>query len=317
LASEPDEGEWPPYPSGTLYIAAQASKLATLAILQRAAAGLGVSFDATPEKPPSDAIKLKRPRIGLWDQYGGSMDAGWTRWILEQFEFDFDRVFPPGLDAGDLNARFDVLIFVEGGIPNIDGRRTTDDRPRSAVAGASPPIGNIPPEYQAQQGRVTAERTLPQIKSFIEKGGTVIALGSSAANLGSCLQLPIENHLVDNGPPLPRTKFYVPGSVLSARVDITHPIAHGMAEHTDIFFDNSPVFKLGANAESSGIRAIAWFDSKAPLRSGWAWGQQYLDGGVAAIEAPLGRGRVFLFGPEILKRSQPHGTFKFLFNAIY
>ena len=116
---------------------------------------------------------------------------------------------------------------------------------------------------------------------------------------------------------MPRSKFYVPGSVLSVRVDVTHPLAHGMAEHTDIFFDNSPVFKLGAKAQSSGIKAIAWFDSKTPLRSGWAWGEQYLEGGVAAIEAPVGKGKVLLFGPEILKRSQPHGTFKFLFNAIY
>ena len=302
------------YPAGTLYITAKSS---TLPLLQNAAADLGVSFAATPEKPPADIVKLRRPRIGLWDQYGGSMDAGWTRWILEQFEFGFDRVFPPMLDAGNLNDKYDVLIFVEGGIPTVDGRRTKDDRPRSSVAGPQPPIANVPPDYQAQQGRVTAERTLPQIKSFIENGGTVIALGSSAANLAAYLQLPIENHLVENGAPLPRTKFYVPGSVLSARVDVNHPLAHGMTEHTNVFFDNSPVFKLGPNAQSSGIKAVAWFDSKTPLRSGWAWGQQYLDGGVAAIEAPLGKGKIFLLGPEILKRAQPHGTFKFLFNGIY
>jgi len=57
---------------------------------------------------------------------------------------------------------------------------------------------------------VTAERTLPQIKRFIENGGTLIALGSSAANLAAYLQLPIENHLVENGASLPRTRFYVP-----------------------------------------------------------------------------------------------------------
>ena len=302
------------YPAGTLYITAKSS---TLPLLQKASADLGVSFAATPAKPPADAVQLRRPRIGLWDQYGGSMDAGWTRWILEQFEFAFDRVFPPVLDAGNLNDKYDVLIFVEGGIPTVDGRRTTDDRPRSSVAGPSAPITNVPPEYQAQQGRVTADRTLPQIKSFVENGGTVIALRASAANLAAYLKLPIENHLVENGTPLPRTKFYVPGSVLSARVDVTHPLAHGMIEHTDVFFDNSPVFKLGPNAQSSGVKAVAWFDSKSPLRSGWAWGQQYLDGGVAAIEAPVGKGRVLLFGPEILKRAQPHATFKFLFNGIY
>ena len=99
-------------------------------------------------------------------------------------------------------------------------------------------------------------------------------------------------------------------------MDITHPIAAGMAPRTDFLFDNSPVFKLGPGAAAAGVRAIAWFDSPSPLRSGWAWGQKYLDGGVVAIDAPLGSGRVLLFGPEILQRAQPHGTFKLLFNGI-
>ena len=203
-------------------------------------------------------------------------------------------MFPANLDAGNLNAKYDVLIFVEGAIPGATGGSRG-----GGGSGSAAPINNVPPEYQAHQGRVTVERTLPQIKSFIENGGTVIALGSSAANLSSYLQLPIENHLVENGTPLPRTKFYVPGSVLSARVDVTNPLAHGMAENTYIFFDNSPVFKLGANAKASGVKVIAWFDGKSPLRSGWAWGQQYLDGGVAAIEAPLGKGNSFFWSGDL------------------
>ena len=85
----------------------------------------------------------------------------------------------------------------------------------------------------------------------------------------------------------------------------------------DVFFDNSPVFALDPSAAMKGTRAVAWYDSPAPLRSGWAWGQHYLEGGVAAVESILGRGRVFLFGPEVTFRAQPHGTFKFLFNGIY
>jgi len=88
-------------------------------------------------------------------------------------------------------------------------------------------------------------------------------------------------------------------------------------EHTDFFFDNSPVWTLGANAAAAGVRPIAWFDSATPLRSGWAWGQSYLKDGVIAAEATVGKGRVYLFGAEILQRAQPHATFKFLFNAIY
>ena len=134
-------------------------------------------------------------------------------------------------------------------------------------------------------------------------------------NLAGHLALPVENHLVENGQPLPRAKYFVPGSVLTARVDTSHPIAAGMPERTDFFFDNSPVFRVRAGA--AGVRAIAAFDSPTPLHSGWAWGQKYLDGGVLALEARVGNGRVLLFGPEILQRAQPHGTFKLLFNGIY
>ena len=81
--------------------------------------------------------------------------------------------------------------------------------------------------------------------------------------------------------------------------------------------DNSPTFKLGADAASRGVKRIAWYETKTPLRSGWAWGQSYLDGGVAMIEANVGKGKVFLFGPEITQRGQTHGTFKLLFNGIY
>ena len=35
------------------------------------------------------------------------------------------------------------------------------------------------------------------------------------------------------------------------------------------------------------------------------------------MEGPVGKGRVVLFGNEVLWRAQPHGTFKLLFNGIY
>jgi hypothetical protein len=35
------------------------------------------------------------------------------------------------------------------------------------------------------------------------------------------------------------------------------------------------------------------------------------------IDAPVGRGRVLVFGPHVAFRGQSHATFKFLFNAIY
>jgi hypothetical protein len=297
------------YPAGALYIRA---KRTTRASLDKISAELGVSFDGTKSALPRDAVRLRGMRIGLWDQYGGSMPSGWTRWLLEQFEFPFERVYAPALDAGNLDQKYDVLIFVNGAIPGAAGGGRGGGGAVSAEETAT-----LPAEYRDQVGRITADKTLPKIREFVEKGGTVIAIGTSAPNLASFLKLPVENHLVENGAPLPRTKYYVPGSVLTARVDNLLPLGSGMAEHTDVFFEDSPVFKLSPNAEANGVRRIAWFDTKTPLHSGWAWGQSYLENGVIALEARVGKGRVLLFGPEILMRGQPHGTFKLLFNGIY
>ncbi|MEO6237518.1 MAG: M14 metallopeptidase family protein [Vicinamibacterales bacterium] len=276
---------------------------------------LGVSFtDGAGDKPP--LTRLRAPRIGLWDQYGGSMESGWVRWILEQFEFPFTRVYAPELDAGNLNAKYDALVFVGGAIPAASSAGGGGGRGGRGSAGGPDPQ-SIPAAYRDQLGRVSPDRTIPRIKAFLENGGTVIALSDSAANLAAHLRLPIENHLVEGSEPLPRSKFFVPGSIVTARVDTAHPLAAGMSERTDFFFDNSPVFRLGPGAAAAGVRAFAAFDSPTPLRSGWAWGQHYLDGGVIAVEASVGKGRVVLYGAEILQRAQPHGTFKLLFNALY
>jgi hypothetical protein len=297
------------YPAGTWYIAARPS---TAPRLEAIARELGVGFHATAERPPASALRLATPRVGLWDHYGGSMDAGWARWILEQFEFPFERVFVRELDAGRLRDRFDVLVFVGGAIPSTDPRAGGGRGGRAAV---QPAPDDVPEEYRGHLGRITAERTVPRLAEFVQDGGTIVAIGDSAANLAGHLALPVRNPLVEDGAPLPRTKYYVPGSVLSARIDTRHPLAHGMKERTDVFFDNSPVFAFAPG--SSGLAAVAAFDSKTPLRSGWAWGQHYLEGGLLVVEATAGRGRVVLVGPEIIKRAQPHGTFPLLFNAIH
>ena len=115
---------------------------------------------------------------------------------------------------------------------------------------------------------------------------------------------------------IPRTKYYVPGSVLRVQMDTTQAIAAGLSRELDVFFDNSPVYKLGADAAAAGLRPFGAFAAN-PLRSGWAWGQQYLTNGVQFAQATIGKGSLFLFAPEVTFRAQPHGTFKLLFNGIY
>lgn len=292
-----------------MYILARPS---TLPILKTAATQLGLTFTGVGVRPAGDAIALHPVRIGLWDCYGGSTPSGWMRWLLERYEFPFEVVYPQALDAGHLSSKYDVLIFPDGAIPGRDGRGLDGD----CITGSSTPL-----EYHGRGGRVTAQTTIPQLKRFVDEGGTLIAIGRSTA-IAAHFGLPVSNALVEQMPdgttrPLPREKYFVPGSLLRVSVDDTVPVAYGLDREVDIVFDNSPVFSLDANAATRGVRRVAWFSSPTPLRSGWAWGQRYLDGGVAIVDAQVGTGHVYLFGPEINFRAQSHGTFKFLFNAIY
>jgi hypothetical protein len=105
---------------------------------------------------------------------------------------------------------------------------------------------------------------------------------------------------------------------MRAKIDSTHAASWGMGAEADVYFDESPVFKISPQAIAKGeITPLVWFDSDKTLRSGWAWGQEYLQDGVAAFSAPVGKGMLYAFGPEITFRSQTHGTFKFLFNQLY
>jgi hypothetical protein len=301
------------YPVGTMYIPAKPS---TAAILQKLATDKGLTFDAVASPPANATMKLKPVRIGLWDQYGGSMPSGWTRWLFEQFEFPFEVVFPNTLDAGNLNAKYDVLVFVDGGIPERDGAAGG-----GGGFGGQPPAESIPAEFRDRLGRVTVAKTVPELKKFAENGGTVITIGSSTV-LGHHLGLPIRDALVERVAggverPLPREKYYIPGSILEARIDNTNPLAYGMGDRAMVFYDESPAFRLQPEAAMKGLKPIAWYDGPTPLRSGWAWGQQYLDQAISIVEAQVGKGHVVLFGNEVNWRGQPHGTFKLLFNGIY
>jgi hypothetical protein len=298
------------YPAGTVYIPASPGVVENLSTW---AEELGIAVQGVRSEPSVAMLELNAVKIGLWDQYGGSMPSGWTRWIFEEFEFPYEVVYPQALDQGDLRDQYDVLVFVTGAIPAAD-RGSSDD---FAIFGRGPDEESIPEEYKAWLGDVTVAETVPQLLQFMEDGGTVIAIGSSIAMAGHA-GLPLSNHLVDGeGSPLGEEDYYVPGSVLRVKVDNSRPLAYGVRDEIDVFFSNSPVMRLEPGAVSAGVTPVAWFEGESPLRSGWAWGQRRLNGGLAMAEAKVGEGNLFLFGPEITMRGQPHGTFKFLFNGIF
>jgi hypothetical protein len=251
------------------------------------------------------------------------MSSGWTRYLLERFEFPYKVVCGAGFDDTDLKSKYDVIVLPsDGNVGGGGGRGGGGGGGRGGDAAATP---STDPDLRSlcdvTTGTGTGATALANIKKFVEAGGIVVAAGNSS-RIGQQMGLPMSDYLVDKEPGTAEThlgsdKFYVPGSVLRVATDSAASSALGMQGHTDVFFNNNPVFRLDPTATSKGVKPVMWFDSATPLRSGWAWGQNYLQGGTTAVEATMGRGKMFLFGPEITFRGQPHGTFKMLFNSIY
>ncbi len=288
-------------------------------ILENAAVKHGVKITGVQQKLNMGAVGLKPSRIALWDVYGGSMPSGWTRWIFEQYHFPFTVVFAKEIDAGNLKSKYDVILFVGGAIPAF--RAEAGSNAMGGYEGREPNEKEIPEMYHAQLGRITAAKSIPALKEFTEAGGTIITIGSSA-NLAYHFKLPVRNALVEmvNGKEraLPGEKFYIPGSVMQVAVNNDHRANWGMKPTADVYFSASPVFNLLPNATATGeVTPLAWFASDKTLRSGWAFGQSYLQQAVAAFEAKVGKGKLMVYGPEITFRGQTHSTYKMLFNQLY
>jgi hypothetical protein len=230
------------------------------------------------------------------------MPSGWDRWLFEEYEFPFQVVYPETLDTGDLKRQFDVIVFTDG---SFGKSRENDETPHR-----EPTRENTPEEYRYMLGRITETKTIPALRKFMDAGGTVIAIGS-ATRMAKLFGASVDDYIT-----LPHDKFYIPGSLLKMDVDVENPLAYGMPGQVDVFFDNSPVFRLLPAVSEKRATPVGWFSTPKPLVSGWAWGEQYLEGGTAVAETNIGEGNLFLFGPEITFRAQPHATFKFLFNAL-
>jgi hypothetical protein len=299
---------------GALWIPASAQ---SREILETAAKTLGINAYAVPTRPSGDALQLHPERIALYDQYGGLMPSGWIRWLLEEFEFPFTVVYPQTLDAGNLNATYDDLIFSDGAVPAPVVGAVAGDFP--ARFNAQPKPEAIPAEFRPWLGRITPDKTIPQLQKFLENGGTILAIGSST-NLYESLKLPLTNALTEvvkgKEQPVPPERFYIPGSLIRAQVNDNLPIAYGMPSSVDVFFDRSPAFRATPDAANKGLSVIAYYGEGNLLDSGWAWGQSYLNDSIAVAQANVGKGKILLYGPEITFRGQPHATFKFLFNGL-
>lgn len=267
---------------------------------------------------------LRQSRIGLFDTFGGHMPTGWDQWLLREFEFPVQQVWGDRIEAGDLARDFDVLLFHTGlpGARDLERaaqRRTPPDY--AALARALPPFEDWS-NLAARNTQLTAERTVPALRAFVEQGGTLVALGSECEKVIRHFGLPVQvgTHAVDASRAegerrTTRDEFYVPGSLLALELDGWHPLSRGSSRALAAMVNNSsPILEVVGDTPK--VDVVARYRRQEPLLSGWLLGEEFLVGKAAVLCATVGKGRIVLCGADVTYRGQPLGTFKMLFQAL-
>ncbi len=288
-AREPFETEGRLYPQGTMVV-----RGTTPGLVERVAADLQLEFVAAPPVANLSSLTITVPRLAVYEPWGGNIDAGWTRWVLDQHDFAYTQIRNADVQAPGLIERFNVIV-----LPEI--------KTAGLLRGLQ--AANVRPEYRGGIG-VEGIRNLRQ---FITDGGTVITLGNAAAFAVEHLSAPVTDVVRD----AKRDTFYAPGTILRARVDTTHPIGYGMPGEIDAMFVNNGAYRPSRRRGATASRTIVRYANNALLRSGWIIGEDKLRGMGAVIEAPLGNGRILMHTFRVQHRGQTWGTFKLLFNSIF
>jgi hypothetical protein len=269
-------------------------------LVSRIGMELGLPVTGRRGRAPAGLTPITRARVGLYKPWVDNIDEGWTRWLLEQYEFPHTNITNADLRRGSLRAHYDVIIL-------------PDDSPERLRSGH--PVGTVPEAYA---GGIGNEGT-SALRAFVEAGGTLVALDSAAALAIEALNVPVRD--VAQG----AAEIFCPGSILALELDAAHPLAFGMQPRTAAFFAYSSVYEVGAASTTNGgagasepsVEVVGRYAARDVLMSGWLEGERFLAGRPAVLSARVGLGRAVLIGFRAQHRAQSHATFRLLFNAIH
>jgi hypothetical protein len=262
------------------------------------------SLALVAERAPAGGALVKKPRIGLFRPWTGAMDEGWTRWLFEQYGFEYVTLRPADFKT-PLTGRVDAVILADDARLPVEG--TGGGRGGGGAPGGRGGGGGreVRPEYADRLS--TAD--LASFEQFVRGGGTLICVNSSSAFAIQQFRLPVKNAVAG----LRSDDFFMHGTIVEVLADRAHQVMAGLEEKTAVFADSSPVFET---LDGFKGRVLARYqDSGSPLLSGYLIGEKNLNGKAAALDVEVDRGHVILFGFRPNWRGQPFGTFKVLFNA--
>jgi hypothetical protein len=286
--------------AGDIFLPARALRAAEL---ERLAAELHLPVRSVAEPPTGPALRMTPRRVGLYKPWVASMDEGWTRWLLEQYEFAPSTLANDDIKDGSFRRTVDVLILPDVSKHVIATGEPEPERQRF--------LRRLPPEYAGGIAPDGGE----QIKEWVAEGGTLVAFDSSCDYVIDLFELPVRNVLAGRE----SAEVTAPGTALAILVDTEHPLGHGLRPREAAYFAKSPAFKTAVPDARFERRVVARYPDHRddiPI-SGFIRGAEHLERLAAVVEFSIGRGKVVLFGFRPQHRAQTLRTFKLLFNAIY
>ncbi|MBN3035370.1 MAG: hypothetical protein JW861_07265 [Bacteroidales bacterium] len=272
------------------------------------------------EVPEVDKVSFNVPRIALVESWFHDMDAGWARYVLDQYHIPFTMLRPADLEKETLAGRFDVIIF-----PDEDKSVLTEGRYKSD---GEYYISSYPPEYAKGMGK----KGMEQLMDFLDREGIIVSWGQS-------VELFDQNLAITRGTPekgkeaetekeefrlpfrviserLSKQGLYCPGSLVRVRLRTDHPLTYGMPEETGVFFRGREVFSTSVPDFDMDRRVIARFPEKDILMSGYCEKEELLSDKTVMVWLRKGQGQLVLFGFSPQFRASTQATYKLLFNAL-
>ncbi len=259
-----------------------------------------------------DRESVKLPRIAVVETWFHDMDAGWTRYLFDTYQVPYKVLRPADFQTASLSRDFDLIVFPDQGKSVL-------------MAGRNGQPGNYaPPRFPAEFAKGMEQKGLNNLLQFVQKGGKVIAWGSSTELFIGNLTLEDEKGVKEEfrfpvrnvSDELSRRGLDITGSLMRIDLAQNHPLTIGMPKQTGIFHMGNLVYATSFPSLDMDRRVIGSFAQDNILMSGYSVNENLLAGRPALVWLKKGQGQIILFAFAPQFRGSTPATFKLLFNGI-
>ncbi len=261
------------------------------------------------DKPDIKALKeIGFPRIALVESFQHDMDAGWTRYVLDQYTIPYSILRPHEIVKKEKVSTFDVII-----LPDINkdilisGQRKSRD-------------GNIyPSRYEPKYTKGMGNKGLSSLIDFVEEGGRIVSWGHSVSLFTNPVKtdstqifLPVKEITKDSE----AKGLYIPGSMINIRFTGKYTFNRGMPDVISVFSRGRPVLETHVPGFGTDRKVLAYFTDKNTLSSGFAKNIELIENKPAICLVSKGKGEILLMAFQPQFRASCPISYKLLFNAL-